>query len=101
MSLDQTLACYELASLNIGVHQGRGLLNWFSDRPYLTVKHILNEYKVMNLDWVTQNQGLSEGDQMPWAGPHQRLLWNSEDDYQTIEREYQRYVHENWRVSGR
>jgi hypothetical protein len=95
ISLDRLVACYDLASLNIGVHQGRGLLNWFSHRPYLVVKHIIPEYKVMNADWVRKNHGLSIGAQMKWATKKQKILWNSEDDYETIEREYQTYLDEN------
>lgn len=92
ISTERLLACYELASLNIGVHQGRGLLNWFSYRPYLVVKHIIPEYKVMNAKWVAKHQGIKVGDQMPWKTPKQKILWNSEDDYETIEREYQLYL---------
>lgn len=95
IGLERLVACYDLASLNIGVHQGRSLLNWFSYRPYLTIKHIIPEYKVMNAEWVEKHQGMKFGEQMPWATKQQRLLWNSEDDYDTIEREYQLYLNES------
>jgi len=95
LTLDQRLACYELASLNIGVHQGPMLLNWFSYRPYLVVKHIINKYKVMNEEWVGIHHKFYRGDQMPWATKAQKILWNSDDDYETIEREYQTYLEEN------
>lgn len=95
ISLDRLIACYDMASLNIGVHQGRGLLNWFSYRPYLVIKHIINEYKVMNAEWVEKVHCLKVGEQMPWATKQQKILWNSEDDYETIEREYQTYLDES------
>lgn len=92
IALDDRLALYEIAGVNVGVSGGPFNLNATTPhRPYLMLKFVCDKAPAANLAWFAE-QGWFPGDQMPWAGPHQRIVWNSEDDYDTIEREYQEYL---------
>lgn len=91
MSIDDRVAHYELASLNIGSISGQLHLCILSERPYLALKVLNNHYKNdASKEWWEKN-GFQVGEQMPWAGPHQRLVWNYEDDYASIEAEFLKF----------
>lgn len=95
IALDTRLALYELAALNIGVSGGPFNLNATTEhRPYLMLKFVDERAPATNLAWFAE-QGWFPGDQMPWAGAHQRIVWNDCDDYETIEREYRAYLDAN------
>lgn len=91
LPVSERLAYYELSSLNIGVSSGQMHLNYLSGRPYLALRVVNNFYRDASPDWWNRN-GFEIGEQMPWADERQKLVWNYEDDYDTIEREYQAYL---------
>jgi hypothetical protein len=90
MPLEERIAIYELASLNIGVNNGNMAVNYFSRRPYLSIKMLPPGGR--SAGWIEGKHGLKVGDQMPWAAKNQRIVWNDSDHYDTITREYSSYV---------
>jgi hypothetical protein len=91
MSIDDRVAHYELASLNIGSNSGMLHLCYLSHRPYLALRMVNNFYPHDASEAWWKKNGWSVGEQMPWATKNQKLVWNYVDDYETIEREYQQY----------
>lgn len=93
IKLDDRCALHELATLNIGVNAGPMVLSEYSThRPYIILKKMAGEIST-NADFYKW-QGWYPGDQYPWAGKHQRLVWNAKDDYETIEAAYQEWRRE-------
>lgn len=88
ISLDERCAIHELARLNIGVNAGPMVLSEYSThRPYVILKKMAGELST-NAEFYAR-QGWYPGDQYPFAGKNQRLVWNDSDDYQSIEAAYQ------------
>jgi len=95
MDVDDIAAHYELSRLNIGTLSGQFHINIYSaHRPYLVLKMLNRHYTETSEEWWLKNKW-SIGDQMPWAASHQKMVWNYDDDYLTIEREYQSYMAAN------
>jgi hypothetical protein len=94
ISLDDRCAFHELAKLNIGVNAGPMVLSEYSKhRPYIILKKLAGEIST-NADFYKW-QGWYPGDQYPWAGKNQMLVWNETDDYQSIEAAYQEWLANN------
>jgi hypothetical protein len=92
--LEDRCAIHELAKLNIGVNAGPMVLSEYSKhRPYVILKKLAGEIST-NEDFYSW-QGWYPGDQYPWAGKHQMLVWNKTDDYQSIEAAYQEWLANN------
>ncbi len=89
--VDDRVAYYELASLNMGINSGLMALNILSLRPYLCLKMVNESYKVTSTKYL-KSIGFQVGSVMPWADRTQKIIWNDKDDYQTIESEYQKYM---------
>lgn len=90
ISVDERVAFHELASLNIGVNAGPMALSEHSvHRPYLVLKKMAGEIST-NIEFYAK-QGWYPGDQYPWAGKHQRIVWDDRDDYEAIETAYKDY----------
>jgi hypothetical protein len=88
--LDERCAFHDLAKLNIGVNSGPMVLSEYSKhRPYIALKMLAGELSTNEsfYHW----QGWFPGDQFPWAGFNQRLVWGKTDDYQSIEAAYQEW----------
>lgn len=84
ISLADRLACYELASLNMGVNCGNMAPNYYSARPYISMKWLA--------DPKLNKHGIREGWTIPWMTKEQKFVWNDRDNYKTIESEYQKYM---------
>lgn len=93
VSIDDRAAYCELASLNMGVNSGVAIIPMLSLRPFLIMKMVNTEYKVTS-PWHFQRIGFPVGSQMPWSDKSQKIVWNSSDDYATIESEFQTYMSE-------
>lgn len=93
--LEDRFACYELASLNIGVNSGVMAPNYFSHRPYLALKWQPKNHKSSLDGYLEKKHKFPRGSQMPWATKAQKMVWNSDDDYETIEREFKLYMEAN------
>lgn len=90
MSPEEVAAYVTLASVTVGVFAGVMTVAMCSYRPYLMLKCISEDYRANSVDrWNIM--GWEVGDQLPWAGKHQKMVWNTKDDYETIEREFQTY----------
>lgn len=89
-TLGDRAAFHELASLNIGVNAGPMALSEYSThRPYITLKRLAGE--VSTNEEFFGLQGWYPGDQYPWSGKNQLIVWNDSDDYQSIEAAYQEW----------
>lgn len=94
MRPEEYAAYMDLASVTVMVSGGPVSLAYCSThRPYLALKPLCYAYKAATPMWWSR-QEWEIGDQMPWAGKHQKIVWGTEDDYQTIENEYQQYLKE-------
>jgi hypothetical protein len=92
--LDERCAFHELAGLNIGVNSGPMVLSEYSThRPYIALKMLAGEIST-NEDFYSW-QGWYPGNQFPWAGKHQMLVWNTTDSYDDIEGAYQTWAANN------
>lgn len=94
VSIDDRVAYCELASLNMGINSGVSILFTMSLRPFLMLKMLNEDYKVTRARYLEQ-VGFPVGSQFPWSGKNQKFVWNSKDDYETLESEYQKYMAEN------
>lgn len=94
ITIDDRLALYELASLNLGVAAGHTSLQYFSYRPCLVFKWIVEGSKVASVSYQEKRVGWKFGSQFKWSGKKQKLLWHGKDFYSTIEHEYQTYLKE-------
>jgi hypothetical protein len=94
LPIAERCAVHELAKLNLGVNSGPMVLSEYSThRPYIAMKMLAGEIST-NEDFYAW-QGWYPGDQFPWAGKHQMLVWNDSDDYQSIEAAYQQWLANN------
>ena len=88
IDLDERMAYYEHASMNIGVGGGPMSTNILSYRPYVVFKVLCDEKptrEAYNLD-----RGLGKiGQQLPYATKRQKLVWHDDDSYNEIEKEFQ------------
>lgn len=90
ISLDERCAVHELAKLNIGVTAGPMVLSEYSThRPYVILKRLAGEISTTEEFYAWQ--GWYPGQQYPWAGKNQVLVWNDKDDYQSIEAAFQQW----------
>jgi hypothetical protein len=89
------IAAYvNVAALTVGVFAGVMTVAMCSHCPYLMFKCLSDDYRA-NSPRRWSFMGWEVGDQLPWSGKHQKMVWNSADDYDTIEREYQAYMETN------
>jgi hypothetical protein len=94
VGLDERCAIHELAKLNIGVSSGPMVLSEYSvHRSYIALKMLAGE--ISSNEGFYHWQGWFPGDQFPWAGKHQCLVWNDRDDYESIENAYQAWAANN------
>lgn len=93
VDLDERCAFHELAKLNIGVVSGPMVLSTYSHRPYIQLKQLAGELST-NEAFLAKH-GWYRGSQYPWAGPHQMIVWNDDDDYESIEAAYQQWLANN------
>lgn len=95
ITIDDRLALYELASLNLGVAAGHTSLQYFSYRPCLVYKWIAEGSKVSSVSYQEGRVGWKVGSQFKWSGTKQKLIWHDKDTYGGIENEYQEYLKAN------
>lgn len=92
MTPEEIAAYSDQASLTIGIWCGQMVISFLSEhRPYLVFKCANDHYTAGSMKWWNR-LGWFEGDQMPWAGKHQKMLWTGRDDYDHIEQEYQAHL---------
>lgn len=85
LNLDIRMALYEQAKCNLFVPSGPWNLALFGTRPWLMFNKISEDdpYLCNRPKFWTESQGLSEGEQFPWCGPEQRIVWAA-DTYENI-----------------
>jgi len=91
LSLKFRLAMYQAAMLNVGINTGPLSLCTYSRRPLLFFKPI------NPCSWATSaeywaSMGLAPGSQFPWFTPLQRIVWEPEDDFETITKNIQTWL---------
>jgi len=76
--VDKRLALYSAAMLNTGVNNGPMGLCWYSRTlPYLTLRMLDSSQRETSREYFLLC-GWTPGEQYPWVGPNQRIVW--EDD---------------------
>ena len=94
MPPEEYAAYMDLSSITTGVFSGPLSIALYSEhRPYLCLRTMTQHYSALS-EGKWQRWGWNIGDQFPWAGKHQKLVWNYQDDFGTIEGEYQKYLKE-------
>lgn len=91
MPPEEIAAYVNVAAVTVGVFAGAMTVAMCSHRPYLMLKCLSEDYRANSAErW--ELMGWRVGDQLPWAGKHQQMVWNTKDDYDTIELEYKKYL---------
>lgn len=94
MTPEEVAAYVNVASLTMSVFAGVMTVAMCSHKPYLMFKCLSDDYRANSITrW--RFMGWEVGDQLPWAGKHQKMVWSTKDDYDTIEKEYQTYMETN------
>jgi hypothetical protein len=85
LMLDIRLALYEFAKLNFFVSNGPVSLAFFSDVPWRAFIAVSedNPLSVSTPTWWQHHHGILPGEQFPWSGPDQRIVW-ARDNYENI-----------------
>lgn len=86
IDLIERMRVYETAKINLCVANGPVELMIFSDRPFLCFTPIEDDdsgYRPNTRKFWLEDQGVEIGEQNPWAGPAQRIVWQR-DDYENI-----------------
>jgi hypothetical protein len=84
--LQMRMARYQSAKANLFVSNGPVTLGVFSDRPWLQFVPVEDEssgYAANRPSFWERANGVKVGNQYPWSGPAQRLVWER-DTYQSI-----------------
>ena len=86
INLHDRIALYEAAKCNLFVSNGPGSLCVFGERPWLMFIELMEDghpYEVNTPTYFREKLGLEKGDQHPWSGPDQRIVW-APDTYENI-----------------
>lgn len=85
INLDTRLALYESAKANLFVSNGVLGLALFGSKPWISFAQIDNdsEENCNTAAFWEQSNGVKVGEQYPWSGPDQRLVWQP-DTYDNI-----------------
>ena len=92
------LALYELAYLNTGVSCGPSLCMIFSKYcKYLIFKTFVEDDKSnASLENFKKTNGFGFGKQWPFANKFQKLVWSSNDDFNTLKNEFLKFENETY-----
>lgn len=84
LDLNVRLALYRQAKMNFFVTNGpAGLAHYSKDIPYLNFYTTAKGYHCYDPAWLKEFVGIEPYGQMPWAGPHQRLVY-ADDTFENI-----------------
>lgn len=83
IDLNARAALYEVAKCNMFTNGGPMALAWFGRKPYLIFKTLVENYAPNTPEWWRDRMGVPVGTQLPWATPHQRIIWG-DDDYDSL-----------------
>lgn len=85
LMLPVRMALYEQAVMNFFVANGPVSLAFFSDVPWMMFPHVTESdpLEVSRPSWWRQHHGIGPGEQFPWQGPDQRIMWAA-DEYDTL-----------------
>ena len=89
LDVELRMALYQEAALNLHSHGGPMVLSWYSDAPWIGFGAALPA-----ADWKAhweKHLCLKVGEQLPWARPDQRLVYES-DSREVILREFERWA---------
>lgn len=78
INLDLRLALYEGAEMNFGVANGPTSMLYLMAAPYCVFKQIVPTVSPMTEKGWRKTAGLSIGEQFPWAGERQRMMWQDD-----------------------
>lgn len=92
LCVDVRSALYERARCNLFVGNGPATLAWISSKPWLMFAPLdpSGAYEPGRTDWWKISQGVAAGDQLPWAKPDQRIVWDL-DTYDVLCREWEKF----------
>ena len=90
LDVQYRIALYSTAALNLGINNGPMALNLMSQRPTLYFKPINPEYPESSEAAWMQNC-IPRDSQPPWFSPLQRIIWEPEDDFETIRAALERW----------
>lgn len=73
-------ALYESSKCNLFVSNGPSTLGLFGSRPWLQFIHCEEDerYPQNTPEWWWLNHGIHKGEQFPWSGPNQRIVWEAD-----------------------
>lgn len=77
------IAVYDSAMLNIGINTGPMTLCLYSKRPMLYFKALGETFETSAEFWIKWC-GLQPGQQPPWFNDRQRIIWEANDDHETL-----------------
>lgn len=93
--LDTRIALYQRAKCNLFVANGPATLAWMGDRPWMMFCPIDADtdagsgvYKPGGADWWKKYHGVAKGEQFPWSGPQQKIIWDGHDTYENIRKNW-------------
>ncbi len=87
-NMELRMALYEQSYVNLFVSSGPATLCMYNDNTsYVTFKMIVEAYNVTS-ETSYERIGFPVGAQIPGATPFRRVVWSSEDNFQTIRREF-------------
>ena len=75
ISIEDRMALYANAYVNIMVMNGPATLCFHSEAPYIVMRTIGCERSGSTSPWFSQQNGITPGFQFPWARPDQRLSY--------------------------
>ena len=98
--LDVRMALYERSKLNFFVSNGPMMLAALTEHvPYITFvmpEEMDSKYDANKPAFWKLKMGVEQGQQFPWAGPHQRIVWEKAT-LEVIEHAYRQWLSENRR----
>ena len=94
LAVEERLAIYSNAKMNLAVGNGPMVLCWLSEAPYLSFqlpKPVGKEKEYNQLVEQWTNLGFPVGSQLSFRGPKQEIVWGP-DDFDLIKQKYEELV---------
>lgn len=93
LNIQSRMALYEVAKCNLFVPNGPCELAFFSRVPWMIFWHTdpMDPYAPITPNWTRQHMHMEVGQQFPWAGPHQRIVWAT-DNFEIMRAAWDEFV---------
>jgi len=93
-NIHRRMALYEQAKVNLLISNGPAGLCLFSRASYLYFVNLQKNdklYVANNSEWWLKSNGITTGEQWPWATENQKMIWKR-DTYKNISEEWERFA---------